>query len=239
METENNYKDQKETFIENETNIKEEKRSPLFRDISADSIEESEINKLTPISELNGAVKIKRKIVVGDKLEPYEYYYQTESGPCAALTFMNLWSLVHKTIPNLTKIDSQLINNGTNRTVWTENFSSIHGNNPNNEEFKFSFGLQNERNRLKTATGLIDYLDTIKKGSIICGTKQHCNAIHKWSKDQYVLVEPNDLQGLKPMNKEESINYIKERFTNDPNYIDYFYFIGPDINLEHATQQQV
>lgn len=217
-----------------------EQNAERIRNVQVNSLEgnvdESEINKLTPISELNGAVKIKRYIKVGGQLKHYEYFYQTESGPCAALTFMNLWSLVHGKIPNLAEIDSQLVNNGTNRTVWTENFSLIHGNNPNNKDFKFSFGLQNEQLRLKTATNLIDYLDTIKEGSIICGTKQHCNAIHKWNADQYVLVEPNDLQGLKPMNKEESINYIQSRFTNDPNYIDHFYFIGPEINPDQKQE---
>lgn len=193
-------------------------------------VEESEIEKLTPILKLNGAVKIPRTIKVEGKKRPYEYFYQTESGPCAVLTLMNLWSLVHGKIPNLIEIDSQLINNGTNRKVWTENFSLIHGNNPNNKDYKFSFGLQNEESRLKKATGLIRYLDSIKGGSIICGTKQHCNAIHKWSENQYALVEPNDLQGLKPMKQEEAIKYIKDRFTNDPDYIDYFYFIGPEIN---------
>ncbi len=192
----------------------------------------NETDKIIPISELNGAVKLQRTIIVGSKPKSYEYYYQTESGPCAALTFMNLWSLVHGKLPNLKEIDQGLINNGTFRKVWTDNFSLIYGNNPNNEEFQITLGLQNKESRKDKASSLIDYLDTIKEGSMICGTQQHCNAIHKWGEDQYVLVEPNDTQGLKIMTKDESTDYIENRFTNDHNYQDYFYFIGPDINTE-------
>lgn len=195
-----------------------------------DNSEESNQNGIIPISELNGAVKLQRTILVGKEPKPYEYYYQTESGPCAALTFMNLWSLVHGKLPNLTEIDQGLINNGTFRKVWTDNFSLIYGNNPNNEEFQITLGLQNKESRKVKASSLVDYLDTIRDGSIICGTQQHCNAIHKWGKDQYVLVEPNDTQGLKVMTRDESTDYIENRFTNDPDYQDYFYFIGPDIN---------
>jgi len=104
-------------------------------------------------------------------------------------------------------------------------FSSIYGQEPQQEDILTIEGRLSNITRQTKAVDILEYLATYPSGLMVTGLQEHCRAVQKFKGDNYGVIDPMNPQGLSMMNTEQMVVFLGGLMANRPPNSNFFFFV--------------
>jgi hypothetical protein len=186
---------------------------------------------------------IHRDVIIDGRQRNIELIHQLRSGDCVPSAFVNTCSieLDGKLPMTINEVRSSAIRMRREqgeefRDIAFANaplsykdtvrlFSSIHGQEPKQEDILTIEGRLSNVTRQTKAVDILEYLDTYPSGLMVTGLQEHCRAVKKLQGDNYAVIDPMNPQGLSSMNTEQMVVFLGGLMANRPPDSNFFFFV--------------
>lgn len=186
---------------------------------------------------------IHQEIILDGQRRDVELIHQLRSGDCVPAAFVNTCSveLGGKLPMTINEVRSAAIRMRSEhgedfRDIAFANeplsykdtvrlFSSIHGQEPKQEDILTIEGRLNNVKRQTKAVDILEYLDTYESGLMVTGLQEHCRAVKKLQGDNYAVIDPMNSRGLSTMNTEQMVVFLGGLMANRPPVSNFFFFV--------------